>query len=725
MNLNFAKASAEISDKFNPFLQINQKNSNKEIANSKINKIENLKSFANPYQKNSFVFAQKKFHQNSFNKFPINNELKTLEILNEEKVENNINNYNFNENERLENKLFQKNNLSSNQDNESYSNTNILNNNNPNRSINESNFIDNKENSSLKSNTNFIADNINLDLNRNFNKKYDENFLNNKNENDKNVLSKNNFSGLNFLKMDRNKIENSEKNRVENVANNNQNFGLSQLHMSQLNISKQKNNTTFKYEFKTEQKENSHDDCNNNNENQNENSNFFNNYKNNKLILCDPFENKPLKTKQKFNSLQVTTCENNSCYNHAENKHENFKELKKNIFLQKEYLNKELNNISKKVIDFKLKEESSNEQFKNDKNNDNKDLTNKDFSKFGEFKNTNTEISVPFPNLNQTKKQMNNIACKNNKNLFSDLLVMNKLKNNEFSKNQITINSGISSKNYTTRDNSISSYNETCLNDNLNKEKTILPCKEKTIFPCKEKENKLENLNDDSTPNIKNNEKDKINNEETKKASLLTNNDSKKDAGIDNQTIKILKIKNQKVNNLTIEKNKDNVIYMSLLKKKKVLMHISNSVKKYADHTQDFFLDIENQNQNFYNALSYYKDFEINKLNQTEKNMLSGKQQMNTDKRKYWGRFNQINGEKVESYRVYRDDDLSIPPELQSKVHIRPDNEKFDEDLSSSDEIIHIAKIHYNSQFNILRAKNFNFFQCNNLKYTQGLYWDD
>ncbi len=147
------------------------------------------------------------------------------------------------------------------------------------------------------------------------------------------------------------------------------------------------------------------------------------------------------------------------------------------------------------------------------------------------------------------------------------------------------------------------------------------------------------------------------------------------------------------------EIKQENGIGTKILKRKRV----TDNPKKYEQQFEDNILD-----------------FEIPK-----RNLEASKRKLNTDKQPFIGRFNQINGKKIESFRAYRDDEINIPKELQTQIHIKPKNEPFDDDISSDDELIMTAKLHYSAQFNLLKRKNYNFNMCNNFKYTQGVYWDD
>jgi len=683
MDLNYAKATLEISKtKLNPFLQIEQRNNNNKFPKFLNNNLEEKSNpFANQEKKSAMELAQQRFKQNAH------------------RLQENKSKYqqNFLEENKNPIQVIPKNAEDLNKNNNIFLNQHDLKNmNNPllvnlnkltTKVFGGEKFKENKENFSYVSNLNNITNN-NMKNNKIESDNEATNFDKDKNKINCNLSLENNSNILIKKKNDF-----CYKNFKEKATENCEHIGVSQLQMSQLEIAKGK---SIDDDYKNSESEiEDHEGSNNNdklteeNENNNQNTSKENNDEN-KIYLFNPFENNSLGNKQILNKRFK----------------ENFKNINENesqFDLPNDYLNRELRNISKKVINFKLKEENSNEQFKNNPEIKDVNILSK-LSNFTHFdKNKKTDFTIPFPNMNQKFK--NN----NNNNFYLELLAKNK-------NNINCLDSGITSKNLTTKDNSISSLmeNEKISSEKVNFQKTIKDSDLKPSF------------------SFKTDLKNQPNNEKTSSdISFKVPNESKETAKIELtddtnnfQPVKIFKIKEPKANDFKTEKKKESAIDISLLKKRKVTINPSKSVKKYVEPCEDYFLDLEIHKRNCQDAAKYYTEIELNKLNTTEQNILNGKVKLNTDKRKYCGKFNQLNGEKIESYNVYRDEDILIPSELQSKIHIKPENEKFDEDISSCDEVIQVAKVHYNMQFNILKLNNFNFYQCNNLKYTQGLYWD-
>lgn len=726
MNLKFPKASGEEQKKkFNPFLQIEQEISSKTNQKSIFqNQFLKTNQFGNQYNKNVFLAAPVKFQPKVINKLDENNEIKSTE--------------NCAEASKLENKLFLEDfeeikKPKSDQEFKILKNLASPNLNSINKERNfkgEFNFIpalndfskpfeegkslDNKQKSSpLETNLNAIAEN-------NFSKKYNDisyceqqgNYFN------VNIKKANNKSALNLNNLKYTNSKN-EENSFEPI--NSANPGLSQLHISQLNIGQEKANLNDRQELSITKEELKEEDNNAEEINNSKESNLKCSGNKATHLLSDPF------TKNSTLNNQKKIITDNIFQNKNESNVESRLFVDKKALLPCDLLDKEIRNISKKVNNFKLKEEGFNEQFKNNENSDmNNDNNNNCFpvNNLANFSKKNAELKLPFPNANLTKKATN--SYNNNNNFNSDLLVLNRNKNTKNQKEDLNKAESKETENFksnlaSTKDNSIAS----CIENSNSYAQKDLKCTEKADL------NLTENItyaasNKNETLNTKNSEAYTLENKKKVIQSALEAN-QQQPQNSNFKPSKILKIKDPKaaINFPSKDKKQESAININLLKKKKITTNQASSVKKYAEQTEDYFLDLEILKRNSNAESKLFTEVELTNLNPSEKNKLAGKQKLNTDKRQYWGRFNQLNGDKIESYRVYRDEDLNFPAELQSKIHFKPENERFEDDMSSSDEIIHAAKVHYNNQFNMLKMKNFNFYMCNNLKYTQGLYWDD
>lgn len=424
-------------------------------------------------------------------------------------------------------------------------------------------------------------------------------------------------------------------------------------------------------------------------------------------------------------------------------------------------LNLEIGKISKNVKNFKIKEETPTEYSKkNERIETNNCKTNIDFQvPFGaDLKNTGQVIKDIDPNNKLKKDQIAapsfyNIRKKYPSNLNSNLLLLKDLdkRNDENTINNKSkaepkpdddkrnINEFTSipnnNTNYNYEDNNRENYNlasyqkDSILNSNSTVDSEFrLNNRPDTFLKGSYFNEKLLSKNKLVTPEIDN---------KTFQSSGADANDladGNKDTCNTNKPNKILKIKapkpiyNTSANEVKLHKEKSNadnksILKMNILKRKKEIT--CTSVKKLNKDENDFCLDIEEARKKFLKEAKNYSKEELGNFILEQKNILEGKAKAMSARTKYFGHFKQINGNKIESSKVFRDNDINFPQDLQNKIHINDNPVNFDDDASSTDELVLISR---NYQLNKVKSNmtvQLNDSLFNNLKYSKNVYWDD
>ena len=137
-----------------------------------------------------------------------------------------------------------------------------------------------------------------------------------------------------------------------------------------------------------------------------------------------------------------------------------------------------------------------------------------------------------------------------------------------------------------------------------------------------------------------------------------------------------------------LEKEKE-IIKMNVFKRKKPSG--VQSTKKYVENG-DLFLNHTEEKKNLINAAKLFTEDEFDSLNQAEKNLLGGKIKSSSTKTDYIGRIRLEYNDKECFYPVYRDSEL-VPEKFRNMIHFNFETSRFDEDESSTDEMIYCAKM--------------------------------
>ena len=464
-NKNNNTSNNNINEKISENIEINNDNNNNN-NNDTLTIVENNNNNNNDKIDNNNINNNDKIDNNNNNKKKDKNKHnKKKKNKNKNNNTNNNNNLNNNNNENNNNNLNTKNNNDNNNENDNYFNikneekkiiknktlpilsdeNNEVNNQNPNKFIIKLITPDNLEinESSQFNKLNTFNNTPSLFKTKNKKKKempINKSKTNNFPSNSENKDSSNNNNEENVIKKTKTKKnnENKSEDKLPIFKNKSENFnkkGKNSLHLSKTprnapskgNLYK-KNNENKKRNSKNKEKENDNnnlvDNQNVNNNTNNENNKSKKNKKENEILNCSTFYERPRSPKHKtFNKIYTLNLEK---------KYDNIIEDLKN---NKHHKNNNLLSLSYKNKDIKREKSSPNLKKNFKYNNEQKINTNKTFKNTHKTidkedeKNTKDKHHISNPNLPVTQLNKNN---NNNNSIESNLPRRNTKSNNEF-----------------------------------------------------------------------------------------------------------------------------------------------------------------------------------------------------------------------------------------------------------------------------------------------------